>query len=402
MTQAAADIAMTTASEPLRLGLVGLGMAGGVMASVVGTHPGIVIAGAVEPDHDLRTSFCADHDVPVHADLIALLQRDDIDAVYIATPHQLHREQAILAAEHGKHIVVEKPMALTLADCDAMIAAAQANKVVLIVGHTHGFDPALGVMRDLSRDTLGPPAMISLLNYTDFLYRPRRPEELDTRLGGGILFNQIPHQVDMIRSLIDAPIRSVRAVTARLDPARPTEGACTALLEFANGAVATLTYSGYDGFDSDELHGWISEGGYDKAPAHGSARRALRVVPDQATEQTLRRTRYGYGSSLSTTAPPHQPHFGLMIVTCPGGEMRPSADGLHVYDAEGARDVAVPRTEWRSGRGDVLEALRLAVREDVAPRHDGAFGRATLEICLAILQSAQERREITFESELRP
>lgn len=402
MTLAAVDIATTAKTAPVRLGLVGLGMAGGVMASVAATHPGIVIAGAVEPDEGLRLRFGADHGVPVHADLIALLQHDDIDAVYIATPHQLHREQAVLAAEYGKHIVVEKPMALTLADCDAMIAAADANGVVLIVGHTHGFDPSLGVMRDLSRDALGAPAMIAMLNYTDFLYRPRRPEELDTQLGGGILFNQIPHQVDMIRSLIDAPIRSVRAITARLDPTRPTEGACTALLEFADGAAATLTYSGYDGFDSDELHGWISEGGYDKAPAHGAARRALRAVPDQASEQALRRTRYGYGSSLSTTFPPHQPHFGLMIVTCPGGEMRPSASGVQVYETEGIRDIAVPRTEWRSGRGDVLETLRLAVREDIAPRHDGAFGRATLEICLAILQSAQERREITFESELLP
>lgn len=402
MTSAAVDIAPAAEPAPLRLGLVGLGMAGGVMASVALTHPGIVIAGAVEPDESLRTRFAADHDVRVHADLLALLQRDDIDAVYIATPHQLHREQAILAAEHGKHIVVEKPMALTLEDCDAMIAAAEANGVVLIVGHTHGFDPALGVMRDLMRETLGPPAMIAMLNYTDFLYRPRRPEELDTRLGGGILFNQIPHQVDMIRSLIDAPIRSVRAVTARLDPARPTEGACTALLEFADGAAATLTYSGYDGFDSDELHGWISEGGYDKTPAHGAARRALRAVPDAASEQTLRRTRYGYGSSLSATRPPHQPHFGLMIVTCPGGEMRPSAQGVQVYDADGVREVAAPQTDWRSGRGDVLEALRLAVRDGRAPRHDGAFGRATLETCLAILQSAAERREITFESELRP
>ena len=66
-----------------------------------------------------------------------------VEVVYIATPHQFHAPHAILAAEHGKHVILEKPMALTLADCDAIIAAVERNKVHLIVGHTHAFDPAV-------------------------------------------------------------------------------------------------------------------------------------------------------------------------------------------------------------------------------------------------------------------
>lgn len=402
MNAVSPDSAAAANSAPLRLGLVGLGMAGGVMAAVARTHSGIFVAGAVEPDQDVRERFGKDHGVAVHGDLDSLLARKDVDAVYIATPHQFHREQAVRAANAGKHIIVEKPMALTLADCDAMVTAAETNGVVLIVGHTHGFDPALALMRSEAEGALGAPSMVTLMNYTDFLYRPRRPEELDTRLGGGILFNQVPHQVDMVRTLIDSPVRSVRAVTASLDPKRPTEGACSALLEFENGAAASLIYSGYDGFDSDELHHWISEGGYDKGPAHGAARRALGAVSDAVAEQGLRRSRYGYGSSLSVTRPAHQPHFGLMVVTCPGGDMRPSAAGITVYDAEGAREVPAPTTDWRAGRGDVLETLRVAVRDGRQPQHDGAFGRATLEVCLAILQSAQERREIILLSETRP
>ena len=68
--------------------------------------------------------------------------------------------------------------------------------------------------------------MINSFNYTNFLYRPRRPEELDTAQGGGILFNQVPHQIDIARLLGGGLVRSVRAQTTVLDPARPTEGSC--------------------------------------------------------------------------------------------------------------------------------------------------------------------------------
>ena len=103
--------------------------------------------------------------------------------------------------------------------------------------------------------------MINAINYTDYLYRPRRPEELDTALGGGAIFNQGSHQVDIVRLIGGGRIESVRAAAGAWDKARPTEGAYAALLTFANGAFASLTYSGYGNFDSDEFQGWIGEMG---------------------------------------------------------------------------------------------------------------------------------------------
>ena len=119
------------------------------------------------------------------------------------------------AAGAGKHIILEKPMALTLAECDAIIAAVDRANVYLIVGHTHGFDPAVRAMqRMVAERELGPLGMIAAWNYTNFLYRPRRPEELDTAQGGGILFNQVPHQVDMVRTIGGGRLTSVRAQAA--------------------------------------------------------------------------------------------------------------------------------------------------------------------------------------------
>ena len=117
---------------------------------------------------------------------------------------------------------------------------------------------------------------ILAFNFTDFIYRPRRPEELDPARGGGVVFSQGAHQIDVVRRLAGAPIDTVRAVTGNWDAARPSDGAYTALLTFAGGAAASLTYSGYAHYDSDELTSWIGELGRAKDPlAHSEARRAL-------------------------------------------------------------------------------------------------------------------------------
>ena len=269
--------AVTNKPEPIRLGIAGLGMAGAVMVQAAAAHRGYVLRAAADPHPVPRAAFARDFEAKVYDDVAGLCDDPDIEVIYIATPHQFHRPHAILAAEHGKHIILEKPMALTLADCDAIIAAVERANVNLIVGHTHSFDPQVHVMRLLiSSGALGRLGMIHSFNYTNFLYRPRRPEELDTAQGGGILFNQIPHQIDTVRLLAGGLVRSVRAQTTALDRARPTEGSCAALLQFENGAAASLVYSGYDYLRfSDEWHFNISERGTPKTLDHGAARRAL-------------------------------------------------------------------------------------------------------------------------------
>ncbi len=384
-------------SDPIGLGIVGLGMAGAVMVHAAAAHPGYVLRAAADPHAGPREAFARDHNARAYTDIAELVADPAVEAVYIATPHQFHRPHAELAAEHGKHIILEKPMALMLADCDAIIAAAERNKVHLVVGHTHAFDPAVRAMRDIIvRGELGRLGMIASFNYTNFLYRPRRPEELDTAQGGGILFNQVPHQIDTARVLAGGLVRSVRAQVSVLDPARPTEGSCAALLQFENGVAASLIYSGYDHFDSDEWHFGIGERGAPKKLDHGAARRALAAV----TEETgLRTKNFAYGSG-SAALPPHQPHFGVTIVTCAQGDMRASADGVTVYDRNGAREIAIPRGEGMPGRREALDDMRAAICSGRKPLHDGRWGKATVEVALAILQSAREGREVVLEHQV--
>ena len=306
---------------------------GAVMVHAAAAHPGYVLKAAADPHPGPREAFARDHNARAYADVTELVRRSRGRGGLYRHPAPVSRAARELAAEHGKHIILEKPMALTLADCDAIIAAVERHKVHLVVGHTHAFDPAVRLMRDIiARGELGRLGLIHSFNYTNFLYRPRRPEELDTAQGGGILFNQVPHQIDTAR-LLAGGLGAQRAGAWRacsIRRGRP-KASCAALLQFEGGAAASLVYSGYDHFDSDEWHFGIGERGAPKPIAHGAARRALAEATgrDASAHRDLRLWR------AASALPPHQPHFGITIVTCANGDMRASADGVTIYGRDG-------------------------------------------------------------------
>jgi phthalate 4,5-cis-dihydrodiol dehydrogenase len=390
------------------VGIIGLGRATTSMLPSLVHHPQVRITAGAARGEESRARFASEFEAETYASAEELCQSPNVDAVYIATPHQLHAEQVLLAAAYGKHAICEKPMALTLADCDTMIAAVERADIRLVVGHSHGFDPPVLEMRELiRRENLGRVRMIHTWNYTDFLYRPRRPEELDTSLGGGIIFNQVPHQMDTVRWLGGGLVRSVRAMTGVWDPDRPTEGAHTTFLEFEDGAAATIVYSGYDHFDTDEYHEWVGEGGVRKrTDRHGEARAALRAVRSPAEEAALKAST-GFGGARQRHVGPsgpdqrrHHPHFGLTIVSCDRADLRPSPDGIWVYDDAGKREVSVPLGRATPDKGRVVDELYAAIFDDQPVRHGGNWGKATLEACLAILESARQRREVLLEHQV--
>jgi phthalate 4,5-cis-dihydrodiol dehydrogenase len=176
--------------------------------------------------------------------------------------------------------------------------------------------------------------MISALNYTDFLYRPRRADELNTSKGGGVIYNQAPHHVDVVRFLGGGLVRSVYATAGAWDTARPTEGAYSAILKFDGGVSATITYSGYAHFDSDELMEWIDEGGHQKSQdGYGTARRLIREFSSANGELALKNARIygGEGSVITSKLPQAHQHFGLIVVSCDHADLRPIPQGVIIY-----------------------------------------------------------------------
>src|SRR3569623_1103085 len=356
------------------------------------------LVAAADPRPEARARSASDFGGRACETVEALCADPHVEAVYIATPHQHHAAHARIAAARGKHLLIEKPIALTLADAQAITDAAHKAQVHLVVGHSHSFDaPFERTRASVNSGTDGAVRMISALNYTDFLYRPRRPEELDTAQGGGALFNQAPHQVDIVRLLGGGRVKSVRAQAAAWDTTRPTEGAYSALMTFESGAFASLSYSGYGRFDSDEFQGWIGVMGQAK-PAN--PRRERRRFADAAEEATFKASRTYGGANWTPPSPEtlaHQ-HFGTIIVSCERADLRPLPNGVVIYDESGARldELPLPAVP----RAALVIDLYVALVIGKPPLHAGAWATATLEVCLAMLASAREGREIALSHQV--
>jgi phthalate 4,5-cis-dihydrodiol dehydrogenase len=380
--------------KKLRIGAVGLGRAFTLMLPTLSRDPRVQLVAAADPRPEARQRFAEDFQGTTHESVEDLCRNPAVDVVYIATPHQLHAAQARLAASHGKHLLVEKPMALSLEECRGMIEAARRAGVVLVVGHSHSFDrPILQTRKIIEQGLVGKVRMITALNFTDFLYRPRRPEELDTERGGGVVFNQAAHHVDIVRLLAGGEAQSVRAATGAWDSSRPTEGAYCAFLTFRNGAFASLVYSGYAHFDSDEFSGWIGESGQKKDPAqYGLARKLLRSAQDELW------LKYARSEFRKNAGPVMHQHFGPLIVSCEKADLRPLPSGVMIYtDAEQRLDPLPPP---EVPRAEVIDELYGAIVEGRAPLHSGEWGLATMEVCLAILRSAREQKELTLQNQI--
>jgi phthalate 4,5-cis-dihydrodiol dehydrogenase len=384
-------------SDKLRLGIVGLGRAFTLMLPTFVHDERVQLVGATDPIAAARAQFETDFGAPTHDSIEALCSDPAVQAVYIASPHQLHADHVCIAASHGKHVLVEKPMALTLAECNRMIEAAHSAGVHLIVGHSHSFNKPVQRTREIIDSGIyGAVKMITALNFTDFLYRPRRPEELDTKLGGGVIHSQATHQIDIVRLLGGGLVSSVRAHTGAWDADRPTEGAYSALLGFEGGAFASATYSGYGHFDSDGWMNHIGELGQTKNPAdYGAARSRLQGAAS-ADEETALKAARNYGGSLYAPAPSsparqaHQ-HFGPLIVSCEKADLQPGPSGIVIYTHREKLFETLPPPA--RPRAEVIDELFAAVMNDVPPVHSGEWARATTAVCLAMLESAHTGRD---------
>ena len=394
-----------SSQKPLRLGVVGMGRAFTVMLPTFIQDPRIQLVAGADPRREARQQFEQDFGKLAFENYKLLLENSNIDIVYLATPAGLHLEQIKKIAAAGKHILLEKPMALTIEDAQQIIKIVREAGIYLIVGHSHGFNQPIQQTRELIvNGTYGPLQMLTAINFTDFMYRPRRPDELITKKGGGVVFSQAAHQIDIIRILGGGRVRSVRANTGNWDPTRQTEGAYNALLTFESGITATATYSGYAHFDSDELMDWNSELGSKKDPnVYWQPRQELAANLSETTEANFKSSKnYGgtnYKSKLNNYDEIRQyQHFGTVIASCENADIRPKPWGVAIYNndeyiEDRLSKPSVPRSE-------VIDEITDAIFYNILPTHDGKWALANLEVSLAILESAKNKVEINLKHQI--
>jgi phthalate 4,5-cis-dihydrodiol dehydrogenase len=380
-------------SQLLKLGIAGLGNAGHAVMRDLKAAPGVALAAVADVSKDALDSLPAKNPAAATFDSVESMCRSgDIDAVWIATPNEFHAAHAVAAATNGKHVVCEKPMAVSLDECDRMIEAAAKNKTKLLM-HSKAGDPPVVKMREVvASGRLGRAIQINSWNYKGWLKSARLPSEVDTSRGGGVVYRQGAHQVDIVRAIGGGLVESVRASAGKWHPRHDTEGNYTALLEFADGTPATLVFNGYGGFDIGELTWGISEGGY--ASSEYSAKQSAAAGPVSASDKYSEPTR---SEKRRREDARKQPFFGLTLVSCEKGDIRQSPDGLYLYTDNGREEIPCPPFLDRAG--DLLK-LYEAVTQNRPVSTDGKWGKATLEVVLAILQSSLERREIALSHQV--
>jgi phthalate 4,5-cis-dihydrodiol dehydrogenase len=379
----------------LNVGIVGLGGGASDMIPAFVQHQHIKLTAAADIDQGQLEKFRSEFHGETYLNAEALCDSPHVDVVYIATPNQFHTAHTLLALEQGKHVLVEKPMTLTLEDADVMIEAAKRHGVQLMVNVKHSFDPYVRQIREIVQSgELGRLRMLHYWYFSDWLYRPRTAEELNPGLGGGVTWRQGPHQFDILRTIAGGVVRSVRAMTGMWDAGRPVVGCHTAYLEFEEGTAATAVYSGYDHFNSRELTFGVDEAR--SASAYAQARRRLRQIESGEAEAALKRAqRYGGTGRAAGVVPRRSASWvlgGPLIVTFDKGDVRLTPGGLRIYSDEETWEI--PVSTETDGRHGIVDQLYEAVVNGRQPSADGAWGKATVEVLLAVFASARDRKEV--------
>jgi phthalate 4,5-cis-dihydrodiol dehydrogenase len=337
----------------------------------------------------------------------------EVDAVYIATPNRWHMPHALAALNNKKHVLVEKPMTITLDDADEMIATAERNSVHLAVNVKHSFELRVLKLRELAAtEKYGKLRVVNSWRYNNWLYQPRTPEELNPEWGGGLPWRQGPHQLDIIRTIGGGLVRRISGITGTWDPNRVVAGAISAFLEFESGAVATAFNSGYDHLSSGSMVRGMSDRGPLVDPGRYAtsrkARAASSVEEDLAAKDA---NRYGGANRGAAPARPAAPRGGggedggggggwvsggPVICSFDHADVWMSPEGLIVFGDEQQEEIKL-KPAFGDGRWGRVNTFYEALLKDEVPPADGRWGKATLELILALYQSTEQRREIFLE-----
>ncbi|HEU4932878.1 MAG TPA: Gfo/Idh/MocA family oxidoreductase [Pyrinomonadaceae bacterium] len=194
---------------------------------------------------ELVESFAHEFGVPRwSSDWHDFLMDYEIDAIYVATPVHLHAEQTIAAAERGKHVLCEKPMALSVADCNRMIAACRGNDVKLGIAYYRHFYPVVRRVKELvNSGELGVPvvAQINAFEWFDVAASDPRAWLIRRELsGGGPMFDFGCHRIEVLLEIF-GNVRDVKATLANTFFDREVEDTATAVFQFERGTCGTLT-----------------------------------------------------------------------------------------------------------------------------------------------------------------
>jgi predicted dehydrogenase len=230
----------------LNIGIIGAGDFAAQHAQAITRLDHLNLVAACRTQAAALADFTARYGGKAYTDYRDLLADRCVDVVLIATPHHRHTEIAIAAARAGKHILLEKPMAPTLAECDALLQAVAEADVRLMVGHINHFVPAYRTAKALlSAGEMGEIVYAHSTMTRPWMTPNRRDWHLARDQGGGIWLTIGVHVLDQLCWLIDAAVVSISADIQTRFHRQQADDVGVAWLRYANKATATATSIGY-------------------------------------------------------------------------------------------------------------------------------------------------------------
>jgi len=340
-------------SKTIGFGVLGLGMIAGFHVKAINEIPGCRFVAGYDASFQRAEDFCGKNGGKAYKDLSSLLADKDIDIVTVATPSGLHLDSAVAAARAGKHVIVEKPLEVSAARCDAIIAEARANNVKLgTVFFSRYHDAAKIVKKAIDSGRLGKIVLAEaqIKWFRSQEYYDTRKERGTLQLdGGGALMNQGIHAIDLLLWFM-GEVKEIYGGTAILaHKGIEVEDTAAAVLKFSSGAIGVIegTTGAYPGFlKKIEICG--SSGCITMEEENITA---WKFDKEEPGDEEIRRK---YGSATQTG----------------GGASDPAAIGHH-------------------GHKMLFEAFVNALRENKPFEVDGVEGKKAVEIIEAVYRSAK-------------
>lgn len=337
----------------VKWGIIGLGdIAERSMVPALAMAADSELVAVLSRSIDKARAFAARHGVPrAYDSLTKMLADRELDAVYIATPNNLHAEQTIAAAHAGKHVLCEKPMALTVRDGERMIRACEDNKVKLGVAFRNRYHPAhVDTRGHVCAGALGEIQMAKAQLFVGGTRGHWKGWRRDPAMGGsGSIVGQAVHPVDLLRFLLDSEVTEVFCATDEQPPERPVDEMTFTILKFRSGT-----------------HGMVASGA---------------LVPWSDNDVVL----YGSKAKIFCRGTLGTPRWGKPQEVRVEGD----ADGIHVQCPPD--DTAQART------ARLIEDFNRSIRENADTRISGYNGLQMIRIATAMLESSRSGRAIKLE-----
>jgi UDP-N-acetyl-2-amino-2-deoxyglucuronate dehydrogenase len=359
-------------SGRLRTALVGCGKVGQIHAQALAAHPLSDFVAACDGQPERAAATAAQYGAKAAFSDVATMMRDAApEVVCICTPHPLHAAPAVVAAESGAHLLIEKPLAASLADCDAILSAAKkAGVTVGVVSQRRWCEPVARMKAALDVGKVGRPALatVTMLNWRDEAYYRSDPwrGRWDTE-GGGVLVNQAPHHIDLLLWMMGDEVEELTGYWANVNhPSVEVEDTALALLRFRSGGLASVVAS-------------LSQnpGLFTKVHVHGTKGGSVGVETDRGASFIA-----GYST---ITEPPLNDLWNV-----PGEET--ALAGFQTEDRAAFAKVDATSHYHALQIDDFL----CSVRDGRTPLVTGIDGRRVVEVFTAVYRSQRDRAPVRF------